>query len=66
MYPRKQLAEVIENIITTEEVEAEIEAAIVEDYKKLNDKCDIVISKIKSRKGKNKGKNKKVTKQIGE
>jgi len=28
------------------------EAQIIEEYKKLNDKCDVIISKIKTRKNK--------------
>jgi len=58
MHARNQLAKVIDQIL--EQEEAEVESTTVEEYKKLNDKCDIVISKIKSRKGK------KTTQQVGE
>lgn len=47
----KQLAEVIDQIIDTDPtIEQDIEPVIVEDYKKLNDKCDQVIMKIRKRK----------------
>lgn len=50
---RKQLAQVINEVIDTESnIEKEIEPIVVEEYKKLNDKCDVVISKIKTRKRK--------------
>lgn len=50
MRARKQLANVIEQVL--EQQDPEVESTTVEDYKKLNDKCDVVIDKIKSRKGK--------------
>lgn len=50
MHARKQLAQVIDVVIATEEVEADVDPSTVEEYKKLNDKCDAVIGKIKSRK----------------
>jgi hypothetical protein len=54
MHSRKQLASVIDQILTTTEQDKleEVESSTVDDYKKLNDKCDVVIGKIKSRKGK--------------
>lgn len=53
MHSRKRLANVIDQILTTEEKQLEeVEATTVDDYKKLNDKCDVVIGKIKKRKGK--------------
>lgn len=46
---------VIETITVTDPLPIEdLEEATVEDYKKLNDKLDGVISKIKGRKGKKK------------
>ena len=61
MHARKRLANVIEQILTSEQDRLEeVEVATVDDYKKLNDKCDAVIGKIKSRKGK------KTIQQIGE
>ena len=64
MHSRKQLATVIDQILTTEKEQLEeLETTTVDDYKKLNDKCDVVINKIKDRKGK---KSKKATKQVGE
>jgi len=50
MQSRKQLARVIEQIIP--EKESEIDGNTIDDYKKLNDKCDTVINKIKKRKNK--------------
>lgn len=51
--PRKQLAQVIEQILETQEENVkEADSTTVEEYKKLNDKCDIVIGKVKNRKGK--------------
>jgi hypothetical protein len=58
MHVRRQLAQVIDQILETEQ--EEIEPSTVEDYKKLNDKCDVVISKVKGRKGK------KTEHQVGE
>ena len=54
MHSRKRLANVIDQILTdTEQKQVEeVDAATVDDYKKLNEKCDVVIGKIKSRKGK--------------
>jgi hypothetical protein len=43
------------NIIITEPVSLDdLTEATIEEYKKLEEKCDIVISKIKNRKEKNK------------
>lgn len=62
MHSRKRLATVIDQILTTEQEQvSEVEASTVDDYKKLNDKCDAVIGKIKTRKGK-----KKTTQKSGE
>lgn len=53
MHSRKRLANVIDQILTSEEEQLEeVEPSTVDDYKKLNDKCDVVIGKIKNRKGK--------------
>ena len=53
MHSRKQLANVIDQILTSEKEQLEeVDASTVDDYKKLNDKCDVVIGKIKKRKGK--------------
>jgi hypothetical protein len=53
MHSRKRLANVIDQILTSEKEQLEeVEASTVDDYKKLNDKCDAVIGKIKKRKGK--------------
>ena len=60
MHSRKQLAEVIDQLITDNEVEPDIEPSIVDEYKQLDKKCDVVIDKIKNRKGK------KTTEQIGD
>ena len=55
MHSRKQLATVIDQIITSEQEKvAEVEASTIDEYKKLNEKCDTVITKIKTRKGKKK------------
>ena len=60
MPARKQLATVIDEVLTCNEEVKAVENALVEEYKKLNNKCDVVIDKIKARK-----KNKK-SKQAGE
>ncbi len=61
MHSRKQLAKVIDQILTTEQEQVEeLETTTVDDYKKLNEKCDAVIGKIKNRKGK------KTSQQTGE
>lgn len=56
MHTRKQLANVIDQILTSEqekleEVEA-IDASTVDSYKKLNNECDATLNKIKGRKRK--------------
>lgn len=48
--PRKQLAEVIEQVLEQESDKLDLDSSMVDDYKKLNDKCDVVIGKIKNRK----------------
>jgi hypothetical protein len=51
MHSRKRLAKVIDQILTSEQEQLEeLETTTVDDYKKLNDKCDAVIGKIKNRK----------------
>lgn len=61
MHSRKRLANVIDQILTSEKEELEeLETATVDEYKKLNDKCDAVIVKIKNRKSK------KTTKKSGD
>ena len=52
MHSRKQLANVIDQILTSEQEIEILERNTVDDYKKLNDKCDVVIEKIKARKSK--------------
>jgi len=53
MHSRKRLANVIDQILTSEKEQLEeVETTIVEDYKKLNDKCEATISHIKTRKSK--------------
>ena len=48
---RKQLALVINEIIETDPtIEQDIEPVVVEDYKRLSEKCDAVITKINKRK----------------
>ncbi len=54
MHSRKQLANVIDQILTSEQEVETIERTTVEEYKKLNEKCDVVIEKIKARKSKKK------------
>lgn len=50
---RKQLNSVIDKIIQTDSAEIEeVKPELIDDYKKLNDKCDDVIFKIKTRKSK--------------
>lgn len=64
MHSRKRLANVIDQVLTSDKEQLEeLETTTVDDYKKLNDKCDAVISKIKIRKSK---KSKKAIKQVGE
>ncbi len=61
MHSRKRLAKVIDQIIISEQEQLEeLETTTVDDYKKLNDKCDAVIGKIKNRKSK------KTTKKSGD
>lgn len=59
MHARKQLAQVIDEVLEAD-TDEDVESTVVEEYKKLNDKCDDVISKIKVRK------DKKATKQTEE
>lgn len=50
---RKQLTNVIEQIVSTGEVD-KVEESIIKDYEELKEKCDSLITKIKSRKKKGK------------
>lgn len=59
MHARKQLANVIEQVLE-QDSDPDVDSSTLEEYKKLNDKCDVVISKIKVRKGK------KTEQQVGE
>jgi len=52
MHSRKQMAEVLDQILEVEEVEQVIEPEVVEEYKRLNDKCEHVICRIHDRKKK--------------
>lgn len=52
MHARKELAEVLDQILSTETVKESLERTVLDEYKKLNDKCDAVIDKIKDRKSK--------------
>lgn len=63
MHARKRLANVIDQIVTSETQKLEevvAETSTIDEYKKLNEKCDVVIDKIKTRKGK------KTSQQAGE
>lgn len=51
MHARKQLAQVIDKVLEAD-TDENVESTLVEEYKKLNGKCDDVISKIKIRKSK--------------
>lgn len=67
MHSRKRLANVIDHILTTEQEQLEeVEATIVDDYKKLNDKCDTTITNIKTRKSKKSKKSKKTIQKSGD
>jgi hypothetical protein len=50
MHSRKQVAAVLDQILDKQEVVQEIEPQIVEEYKRLNEKCEQVICRIKDRK----------------
>lgn len=50
MHSRKQVAAVLDQILDSEEVSQEIEPETVKEYKRLNEKCDQVICRIKDRK----------------
>jgi len=50
---RKQLSTAIETVILSIPSQDGVETEILEDYEKLNEKCDKVITKIKIRKDKN-------------
>jgi hypothetical protein len=54
MSHRTQLAKVIEEVIESEKIDPEdVNPEMLNGYKSLNEKCDVVISKIKKRKSKN-------------
>lgn len=53
---RKQLSTAIETVILSLPSQEGVETEILEDYEKLNEKCDQVITKIKVRKDKKSGK----------
>lgn len=44
---RKQLNLVLDQVVNNVE---EIEPELLEDYRKLNDRCDVILNKIKQRK----------------
>jgi len=51
MNHRRQLANVIEDILISDYLDVEnVSATTIQEYKSLNEKCDQVISKIKKRK----------------
>jgi hypothetical protein len=51
MVPRKQMDDIFDEIITTDWVkDSEVVTKIIQEYEKLNEKCDRVILKIKERK----------------
>lgn len=57
MSPQRRLSNVIDTILLTYVLEGnvnigDIKETIIEEYRKLNDKCDNVISKIRERKNK--------------
>ncbi len=56
MFNRQQVSSVIDKIILDETDTELVEKETVSGYKELNDKCDVVISKIKNRKAKKQGK----------
>lgn len=50
MQSRKQLAHVIDELLTSEDAELSLDQSTLDEYKKLNEKCDVVIDKIRKRK----------------
>jgi hypothetical protein len=54
--PRHQQLVIDQIVSSDEQTIKEAESATINDYQKLNDKCDVVISKIKNRKSKKQGK----------
>lgn len=54
MSPQKQLSHFIDTILLTYALSknTDVEEALLEDYRKLNEKCDNIISKIRERKEK--------------
>jgi hypothetical protein len=64
MHSRKRLSNVIDQILTSEKEQLEeVEVTIIDDYKKLNDKCDTTITNINTRKNR---KSKKTIQKSGE
>lgn len=53
MDPHKQININLDQTLNDKE-HSKIESEIIDDYKKLNEKCDTVINKIKTRKSKTK------------
>lgn len=54
MSPQKQLSHFIDTILLTYALSknTDVEEALLEDYRKLSEKCDNIISKIRERKEK--------------
>lgn len=52
MPQRKQINSKLEKVLIATEASSSVEVEVIDEYKKLNEKCDIVITKIKTRKAK--------------
>ena len=59
MFPKQNVtAATTENVVLADTVEVDpVEERVINDYKKLDERCDLVISKIKDRKKKSRKKN---------
>ena len=59
MFPKQNVtAATTKNVILADTVEIDpVEEQVINDYKKLDERCDLVISKIKDRKKKSRKKN---------
>lgn len=59
MFPKQNVtAATTENVVLADTVEVDpVEEQVINDYKKLDERCDLVISKIKDRKKKSRKKN---------
>lgn len=59
MLPKQNVtAATTENVVLADTVEVDpVEEQVINDYKKLDERCDLVISKIKDRKKKSRKKN---------